>query len=90
MKFLIETASLQKTISLLGAFARVNNTDPSGRIYLEATTDNTVKFYETCGFMIETKSELKQFGKFVYRMGTMLKLLKKYVLTSCIPATEVV
>ena len=52
--------------------------------------DNTVKFYETCGFMIETKSELKQFGKFVYRMGTMLKLLKKYVLTSCIPATEVV
>jgi GNAT superfamily N-acetyltransferase len=39
--------------------------------------DNTVKFYEACGFIIETKSEPKQSGEYIYRMGTMLKSLKK-------------
>jgi len=39
--------------------------------------DNTVKFYAACGFIIETKSEPKQSGEFIYRMGTMLKSLKK-------------
>jgi ribosomal protein S18 acetylase RimI-like enzyme len=39
--------------------------------------NNTVKFYEACGFKVESMSEPKQFEKFVYRMGTMLKELRK-------------
>jgi len=42
----------------------------------DGSYDQTIKFYETCGFKVETKSELKQFEKFAYRMGTMLKVLK--------------
>ena len=43
----------------------------------DGSYDQTVKFYEACGFKIETSSELKRYGKYVYRMGTMLKGLKK-------------
>lgn len=39
--------------------------------------NNTVKFYEACGFKIESKSDIKKTGGFVYRMGVMLKELRK-------------
>jgi ribosomal protein S18 acetylase RimI-like enzyme len=44
---------------------------------LDGSYDLTVKFYEACGFIVESQSEQKTSGEFTYRMGIMVKMLGK-------------
>jgi len=44
MDFRIETKEFQKIISLLGVTAKVNVSDFSGQVLIEANEDNTVLF----------------------------------------------
>lgn len=49
MDFCIETSELQRIVRLLGVVAKVNTSDFTGRVLIEATEDNTVLFTSNNG-----------------------------------------
>ena len=83
MEFLIDTAELQRIVGLVGVSARVNTTEPSGRILIEAKEDNSVLFLSNNGSIgISTTSEkaiVKKSGNVAVLYGKIKSFVSSFV-----------